>query len=366
MKTYPKIAVVYLSFHCEPYIPLVMPAMEKLTYPKDRIEWVIVDNPHPKHGASVEFLQHEVMPHSGRSLPKVTIIANDENLGFAGGNNMGIEYAIAHDFDYVFFLNNDAYPVSDCFERLVEAFTQDNTIGIAQSLMLLHKEPTKINSSGNAIHFLGFGYCNDYKESVTDHQYAPIEDIAYATGAAFMIPVPLLKRIGGWNHDLFLYHEDMEFSLRAKALASKRVVLISTSVVHHDYSFSRSITKYYWMERNRFAVWLMYLKWRTLLLIFPAVLIMEFGSFTFSLLRGWWKEKCKVYWYWLQPKHWRLWLRARKRIQSQRVITDRELMSSFVGKVLFQEEVVEHPLLRYVANPVFNTYWKVVKKLIVW
>lgn len=355
-----------MSFHCEPYIPLVLPAVEKLTYPKDRIEWVIVDNPHPTHGASVPFLEKEVMPKSGITLPKVTILANKENLGFAGGNNVGVEYAIAKGFEYVFFLNNDAYPAADCFEQLVRVTEKDAGIGIAQSLILLHQEPTKINTSGNAIHYMGFGFCNDYKKEFHKESYPPVMEIPYASGAAMLMRTSLLKEIGGWDTDLFLYHEDMELSLRSRMLAGKRVVLVRDAICFHAYEFSRSIQKYFWMERNRFAVWLMYLRPWTLLLIAPATIAMELGQFAFSFMRGWWREKLKVYSYWLQPSSWMLWLRKRKIIQQKRIVGDRPLAQFFVGRILFQEEAVEHPLLKYVANPVFAAYWWVVRKLIWW
>ena len=49
----PKIAIIYLSFHCEPYIDDVMSALKKLTYPKDKLAFVVVDNPHPEYGSSI-------------------------------------------------------------------------------------------------------------------------------------------------------------------------------------------------------------------------------------------------------------------------------------------------------------------------
>tara|TARA_Y100000310_G_C20012259_1_gene503471 strand:+ start:53 stop:415 length:363 start_codon:yes stop_codon:yes gene_type:complete len=120
------------------------------------------------------------------------------------------------------------------------------------------------------------------------------------------------------------------------------------------------------MERNRFAVWLMYMKWPTLIILAPAMMAMELGQFIFALTRGWWKEKLKVYKYWLQTKHWKLWLVERKKIQRDRMISDRELMKDFVGVILFQENEVESPILKYIANPAFNAYWWVVRKIIVW
>ena len=85
----PKIAIIYLSFHCEPYLDDVVSALKKVSYPKDRLELVIVDNPHPQSGPSVRAIEEIVMPFSGAELPHVTLLPQKENLGFAGGNNVG-------------------------------------------------------------------------------------------------------------------------------------------------------------------------------------------------------------------------------------------------------------------------------------
>ena len=87
----------------------VISALERLTYPKDRVEFVIVDNPHPQYGPSARYIEETIMPKSGVTMPKVTLIANSANLGFAGGNNVGIKYALDNGFDYVCLHNNDAF-----------------------------------------------------------------------------------------------------------------------------------------------------------------------------------------------------------------------------------------------------------------
>ena len=71
MALVPKVAIVYLSFHSEPYLDDVVAALQKMTYPKDRVELVIVDNPHPTHGSSVRFIEETVLPLSCKELPHV-------------------------------------------------------------------------------------------------------------------------------------------------------------------------------------------------------------------------------------------------------------------------------------------------------
>jgi len=361
----PKVAIIYLSFHCEPYMPEVVRALEKLIYPKDRIAFVIVDNPHPEHGPSIPYLQKNVSPKSENELPKTVLIANEKNVGFSHGNNVGARWALENGYDYIYFHNNDAYMDPDCLGSMVEAMEKDKNIGIAQSLVRLHPERSKINTTGNALHILGYGYCRDYKCDVDSVVLPAVSDIPYASGSSLMVSADFLRIHGGWSSDFFMYHEDTEISLRAR-VARKRVVLVRDSYMYHQYEFRRSISKYYWMERNRFAILLMYYKWPTLLLLSPGLLIMEVGTFGLSLRTGWWREKLKVYIYWTKLANWRLWLSKRKKIQAKRAVSDRYLLSFTTGQILFQEEEVESPLLKYIANPFFAVYAWVVKKVVIW
>lgn len=362
---YPRIAIIYLSFHCEPYIDEVVRSLENITYPKDALELVVVDNPHPQHGLSMDYLEKNVLPKSEITLPRVTLLPQTENLGFAGGNNKGVEYALANNFDFIFFLNNDAYPGPNTFGPLVAALVTDPKIGIAQSLLMLHPRRELINSSGNQIHFCGFGYCRDYQVPLAERHFQPIEDIPYASGAAFMISAELCQKFGAWDRDFFLYHEDMEWSLRLKS-RGYRVVLVADSQVFHAYEFQRSITKFFWMERNRFGVLLMFLKIPTLVLIFPALVVYELGTYLFAWRGGWWREKNKLYAYWIKPTTWKMWLKKRAATQAGRTVSDRVLTRDWVGHVKFQESRIENPVLRYVANPVMSVYWWLAKRVMFW
>jgi len=365
MNTYPKIAIVYLSFHCEPYMDDVISSLKKLTYPKDKLEFIIVDNPHPEHGPSVRFIEENVMPLSGREIPHVTLLPQKENLGFAGGNNVGAQWALEHNFDYVFFHNNDGFLASNALEPLVGAMEKDKTIGAAQSLMLLYPESELINSTGNSFHYLGFGYCNEYRMKLKDIQLPEVKEVSYASGAALMMRADLMKQYGMWDNDFFLYHEDLEWSFRLRAVGYK-IVLVRDSVFYHMYQFSRSITKFYWMERNRYGTMLMFFRWPTLLLLLPMGVILELGLWLFAIKGGWAKERMRVYAYWLKWSNWKLWLHKRKNIQSMRKVSDRFLMSFASTGVYFQEKSMENPVLKYIGNPVMKVYYYIIVKGLIW
>ncbi len=343
----------------------VVSALERLTYPKDRVEFVIVDNPHPQYGPSVRYIEETIMLKSGVTMPKVTLIANSNNLGFAGGNNVGIKYALDNGFDYVCLHNNDAFVAANFLEPLVEAMEKDKQVGAAQSLLLLHPETELINSAGNAMHYLGFGFCWDYRKKLSEANLPAIKEIAYASGAGVLMRADLLKQYGGLDEDFFLYHEDLEYCFRLKA-AGYKIVLARDSVVFHKYQFGRSITKYFWMERNRYGVMLEFFKWPTLLLLAPMGLVMEIALILFALKGGWFAERIKVYRYWLDSANWITWLNKRKSIRQIRKVGDRELLKDMVSEILFQEKEMANPLLLYIGNPVMKIYWRLVKAIIWW
>src|SRR3989338_6233695 len=225
----PKVAIIYLSFHCEPYMDDVVSALKKLSYSKDRVAFVIVDNPHPQYGSSVRYIEETVMPLSGVELPQVVILPQKENLGFAGGNNVGIQWAINNRYDYVYFHNNDGFVAADSLEPLIAAMENDKTIGIAQPMILLYPETNLINTDGNSFHYLGLAFCGNLRKPKESVKHQPVEEIGYASGAAQLMRVDLLKQYGAWDHDFFLYHEDLEYSLRVRALGYK-IVLVPDSV----------------------------------------------------------------------------------------------------------------------------------------
>lgn len=362
---YPKVAIIYLSYHSEIYLDDAISALEKSTYPKEKVEFVVVDNPHPQLGSSMRALEEKLLPISGKTIPHVTLLPQKDNLGFAGGNNVGVAWALEHGFDYIYFHNNDGFMAADCLEKMVRAMEQDSQIGAAQSLLLLYPETELVNTAGNSFHYLGFGYCGSFRFKKSDLQLQEVQEVGYASGASIIMRAKVLKEYGFWDKDFFMYHEDLEYSLRMKAVGYK-VSIVRDAIFYHKYQFSRNKDKFYNMERNRYAVMLMYFKWPTLLLLLPMALIMEAGLILFSIMAGWFSLKMKVYAYWLTPHHWALWLEKRKHIQSIRKVSDSEILAMAADKVIFDEKDINNPLLKYIANPLMTAYWFVAKHIIFW
>ncbi len=365
MPTLPKVGIVYLSYNSEVYLDDLVSSLKKMSYPKDRVELIIVDNPHPTFGPSVRSIEEIVMPLAGTVLPHVTLLPQEKNLGFSGGNNIGIQSALDMGCDYVFLHNNDGFGDVNCVMKIVEAMEVDKTIGAAQSLVLLYPETDLVNSSGNSLQYLGVGYCNNFRIPRANLTLAPVTETNYASGAAIMMRADVIKKCGLWDEDYFMYHEDVEYSWRLR-IAGYRIVVVRDSLFFHKYSFGRNKIKFYCIERNRLGFLLSFFRWPTLILMLPMAIVWELGVLVFAAQGGWLKEKLATYVYWLKIRTWKLWLGKRARLQKMRVVPDRRLLAATVNTVHFMEKSINVPLLRYVANPLLTMYGTILKAIVFW
>lgn len=365
MQSYPKVAIIYLSFHCDAYVDDVVSALRRMTFPKDRVEFVVVDNPHPEFGPSVKFLEERLHPISGIEIPHVTILPQKENVGFTGGNNAGIEWAKANGFDYVFLHNDDGFLVADALEKLVEAVEGDKTVGAAQAMVLMYPDTELINTSGNSFQYLGFGFCGNFRKKFIRENFEKVFENTYASGAALLMRVDLINQFGPLDQDYFLYHEDIEYSFRLKTLGFKTAT-VRDAIFYHKYNFSRSKTKFYYIERNRLGLLHSFLKWPTLLLFLPIAIVLEGGMLIFAVKSGWLEEKIRAWKYWFKKENRKIWKEKRRLIQSGRKISDRELIKSFVGSISYEDRDFQSGLLKYFGNPLMAAYWWVIRNIILW
>lgn len=323
-----KVGVVYLCWSNEPrkYLPRVLDALTKQTQPKEATEIFIVYNSRrPDEPSAADFIFEAVAKRTGQ-LPRTEILIQEKNLGFPAGNNLGVEKALAAGCDYVFLHNADGWLAPNALAELVVAMEGDKTIGQGQPLILLEPENDLINSAGNARHYLGIGYCLDYRRPAAEKNRPPVSDVGYVSGAAAILRADLLRRHGPLSEKFFLYHEDTEYSLRLRTLGF-RAALISRALFYHQFEYKKNPAKFFWIERNRRAVQLMFYRWPTLILLAPPEIFWNLVLIPASLFGGWLGGLFRVWGYWLKPSSWRFWLAERQKIQSQRKISDRELLA---------------------------------------
>lgn len=363
--TKPKVAIVYLAYyHDLSFLTAAAESIAQTDYPKELLEFIVVVNPHATQGSYAPTIREHLLPKSGVTLPHTLILEQKENLGFARGNQAGLDEAIKLNCAYALLLNNDASLHPQAIAHLATALEADNSIGAAQPLIILDPERNKINSAGNAIHFLGFGYCNQYLSPV---EQAPtvITDIGFTSGAALFTRLDLVAKHGGLEHAFFMYHEDLEYSVRLRMLGY-RSVLVPQAIAYHQYEFSRSMSKYYFMERNRFAFLLITYKIPTLLLLAPLLFATEIALLFFAWRGGWLQERIKAYRYFLTSEAWSTWLPKRRSLQGLRRVSDRDLLRFTTGSILFQEAQTTSPIVTHFANPILSAALRILQVIIVW
>jgi GT2 family glycosyltransferase len=336
-------------------------SLQNVRYPRDKWRIVLVSNAHADRNTFDNVID-KWMPKVSVTLPEISLLRMDPNGGFAGGHQFAYEEGNSGDSDYVYLFNADGELHPDALSNAVAHLESNLNTAIAQSYIHLLKEPELLNSSGNCLHYLGFGFSDGYRKSVWDAN-SKVPHF-YASGAGVLIRTNIIEKIGGlFDPTYFLYHEDTDVSWRAR-LAGYDIAIIPTSKMFHDYEFSSSITKFYWMERNRILTELTHLKIGTLILMIPSALLMEFGGLFYALKTGWLMRRLSVYSHFLKLSTWSYIKKRRQFIRSIRKVKDKEILRHMVGRIEAQE--VDNPILRWIVNPILEINFRILKILVVW
>ena len=166
-------------------------------------------------------------------FPEVVVCENDENLGFAGGMNVGIERALLLDADYVFVLNNDATVSPDTISRLVKTAESSPQIGGISPVVCFADSPETVWFAGATFDSArGYpGRMLGYGEPLASVAATPF-DTERLTGAAMLISRQCLQDVGPFDPDLFFLYEDVDWSLRARSRGYRLCVEPSAMVWH--------------------------------------------------------------------------------------------------------------------------------------
>lgn len=292
-----------------------------------------------------------------QKAPEAKLILNKNNDGFAKGNNDALRLMLVEAYDYALLLNMDAYLEKDALVKLVSFAENRQDAGAIQARIMLATDKDKINSLGNNTHFLGFGYCRGYQDKYKEYHYKT-DTIAYPSGACVLLRMKALQDVGLFDEKLWMYSEDQDLGWRLW-LKNWQCLICYDALAYHHYEFSRSISKYYWMERNRLIVaWKNY-SFISLLIFFPAFVVMEIGLLLFAIKSAWIKEKLRSYLFFLNPLNWSYLINARNFIQKTRRAKDYQILTLFSGKISYQE--IDNPILKYIANPIMGLYFKIIK-----
>jgi len=229
MDNYPKIFIVVLNYNGGTFIKKCLASIFKNDYPN--FEVVVVDN--NSSDGSFEVAKS--------NFSKANFIKNEENLGFAIGNNVGIRFSLERMADYVCLLNNDAEIENDFIGKLVQAMEKDPKIGIVGPV-IFNGGNKQVWFSEGKIDWLRMKAIHSAK-----FQTKETYETQFITGCAMMIRSEIFNEIGLLDEDFFLYWEDVDFCYRAKRAGFKNVVVTSAWAYHFEKSQHRMENKTYWL-----------------------------------------------------------------------------------------------------------------------
>ncbi len=215
------VAIVVLNWNGYSHTQNCLRSLLQITYINFKI--LLVDN--GSTDGSVEKLKGE--------FKEVVFLENQTNLGFTGGNNVGITYALNNGFQFILLLNNDTTVSSDFLGKMVSLFQSYPQLGMVQPLILFENSKSTIWSAGGKYNRLvGNSITLGDRKNVDNYQ-AKTSELDWATGCCILISCQLVSKIGLLQDSYFAYFEDVDWSLRVRN-AGYKILLEPKSVIYHE------------------------------------------------------------------------------------------------------------------------------------
>ncbi len=212
------------------------------------------------------------------------LLQNSSNLGFAGGVNTGIHYALEHGFDWIALLNNDAIPEEDWLEKLYNV-TDFKSAGIITGKLL--KTDGLIDSTGDVYTSWGLPYPRG-RDTTDTGQYDKQESVFSGSGGASLYSSEMLRDIGLFDEDFFAYYEDVDISFRAQ-LAGWKVVYTPKAIAHHKVGASSGkvpgLTTYMTIKNLPWLFW-KHVPMRLIPTVWPRFFVAHSAIIASSLAKG--------------------------------------------------------------------------------
>lgn len=264
------------------------------------------------------------------NYPDVNLIRHERNLGFAGGVNSGIKYALNHSCEFVALLNNDASVDKDWLKNLLAAMEESPKTGIVTS-KILDKSEKRLDSTGDTYSMWGLPFPRGRGE-MDKGQYDEQTEIFGASGGASLYRIKTLQEIGLFDEDFFAYYEDIDISFRAQ-LAGWQVRYQPKAIVYHSIGeTSRQIPGFttYQTLKN-----LPMLLWKNVPLgLLPKVLprfVLAYSSIYFSALaRGQFGPATK-------GLAMSIWLWPKKLFQRWQIQSGRKVSTGYIESILIHD-----------------------------
>jgi GT2 family glycosyltransferase len=285
--------------------------------------------------------------------PGARIVRPGRNTGFAGGVNLGADAAQG---ELLVMLNPDAVPQPGWGEAIRRPWREKRGWAAWQALVADGTGET-INSAGNPIHFTGIVWAGSHGRPVAGAP--PRSEVPVLSGACLAIPLPRWQEVGGFPAEFFMYHEDVDLSVRLR-MAGGTVGIEPAAVVAHAYDFSASADKWRWLERNRLAFLVRTYPASLLALLAPVLIATELALLAVAATGGWGSQKLQA------NREFLAWLprllRERRDIQGRRTVSPAEFACWLTPDL---DSDLISPLVRsWPARFLLRGYWRLVRALL--
>lgn len=218
----PSVAIILVNWNGFDYTRTCLVSLSKIDYLNHHI--LVVDN-----GSTDGRL-----PKLKKEFSNVQYLESTSNLGFTGGNNLGINAALKSKFDLILLLNNDTEVEPDFLSNLVHFQQSNPEYGIVQPLILFNQERDIIWSGGGKFQkWLGRSKTIADRLPLDQYSNEDNKDLDWATGCCMLVPAFIFNEVGKLNDSFFAYFEDVDFSLRVVDHGYK-IGLAPKSVIYHE------------------------------------------------------------------------------------------------------------------------------------
>ncbi|MDO8487440.1 MAG: glycosyltransferase family 2 protein [Candidatus Curtissbacteria bacterium] len=270
-----KIAIVVLNYKGLGETLECLESLRRCAKGNYNVEIIVVEN--GSDDGSVEALS---------KIKDTHFVANNKNLGFSGGMNSGIRYALKRNADYIIILNNDTIVDKNLVVTLAKSAQSADIV--APKIYFapgfeFHKDRYKKQDLGKVIWYAGGSI--DWKNILGIHtgvdeidkgQFAKYKEIDFATGACMLIKKEVFEKIGLLDEKYFLYLEDMDFCVRVKK-AGFKIKFCPGAILWHKNAVSAggsgSKLQDYYITRNRLLFAFKYAKPRTKIAVLKQIIL---------------------------------------------------------------------------------------------
>ena len=332
MNESPLVSIIILNYNAGELLLNCVDSLKKSTY--TNLEILIVDN------ISSDNSQKKCK----EKFPDIKLIQNNENLGYCGGNNVGINEAKGK---FIVILNPDTIIEPNCIDELILAYNKFGN-ALYQPKILSLNEKDIIQSTGNMLHVFGFGFARDKGNKVTNKEES-IEKIGYASGTCLFTSREVFDKIGLLDDFLFLYHDDLDLGWRAAQIGINSYYVPKSKIFHvESYSLKWSSKKFYWLERNRKYCLLTHYSKKTYEKMRFSLILVDLFVWAFYISKGFLGVKIKAELDIIKNK--KFIEKKYLELENKKTISDIELIKNFPDEIFVPSNVSQQSM-----NVTFNS-----------